>query len=114
MPQAKKLSRITITLPEELLTAVDKARGRMGRSEFLRLALAEKLGMGDELVAAPDRVGKGGRPTHKEVRKKEIKVYLMEVRKEDVAAEKTSKTYGNEKDDDDDDVGAGTGGDGPG
>jgi hypothetical protein len=112
MPQAKKLSRITITLPEELLAAVDDARGRMGRSEFLRLALAEKLGMGDELVAAPDRVGKGGRPTHKEVRKKEMKVYLMEVRKQEMAAEGEMKLY--EKKDDNDDDGGDSGRNGPG
>ena len=57
--------RISLSLPQGLLDAIDKARGSTSRSEFLRLSAAEKIGLGKEFVSAPDRVGKGGRPTHK-------------------------------------------------
>lgn len=55
----------------ELVTKIDKARGTLGRSQFLREAVAGMLrGKGikvqSKVVAAPDRSGKGGpRPTAK-------------------------------------------------
>ncbi len=65
VPRSKGQSRITITLSEELLESVDAARGGMSRSAFIREAMVEKLDLDEKLSLAPDRVGVGGRPTHK-------------------------------------------------
>lgn len=41
---------------------MDRARGDKSRSQFIREALAEQLGMKGNVVKAPDRVGKGRKP----------------------------------------------------
>lgn len=52
---------IAFPLDAELLEELDRARGTMNRSQFIREALAYKLGVDDSsLKDAPDRVGKGG------------------------------------------------------
>jgi len=55
---------IAFPLDEELLSALDSARGPLNRSQFIREALAAKLGLAghalQQATAAPDRVGKGG------------------------------------------------------
>lgn len=65
MPRTKGQTRITISLSEVFLEAIDKRRGTVSRSEFVRRSVAEALGLGEDLAAAPDRVGKGGRPSHR-------------------------------------------------
>ena len=52
-------------MSRRLLDEGDRARGSMNRSEFLRQAVVKVLGLDEGMAAAPDRVGKGGRPTHK-------------------------------------------------
>ena len=72
--------RISMTIGPSLLSAVDAARGTMSRSEFIRECLAEKLILDESFVAAPDRVGKGGAPTHKKNRRiPELKDEVTEV-----------------------------------
>ncbi len=56
-----------MTLSEKLLEEVDSSRGFVGRSEFIRQAIAEKLDLDESFSAAPDRAGVGGRPSHKKV-----------------------------------------------
>lgn len=80
MHGSKKQVRVTLSLSKGLLDEVDKARGTMGRSEFLRVAVVSHLGLDERMAAAPDRVGKGGRPTHKE-----RKVYDLEKERGKVA-----------------------------
>ena len=55
----------------DFLTAIDRARGELGRSQFLRDALLEKLAregihIPREKTVAPDRAGKGG--PHRRIR----------------------------------------------
>jgi hypothetical protein len=51
----------------ELLDEIDRKRGRLSRSEFLRQAVFAELkdlgsDLNEEATTAPDRKGKGGRP----------------------------------------------------
>lgn len=65
MNRSKGQTRLTMTLSLELLAELDAARGLTSRSEFIRLSLAEKLDLDETMVAPPDRVGVGGKPSHK-------------------------------------------------
>jgi hypothetical protein len=52
---------IAFPLDEDLLAELDRARGHMNRSQFIREALAAKLGVqSSDIIAPPDRAGKGG------------------------------------------------------
>lgn len=53
---------VAFSLDKELEKAIDSARGGKSRSQFIREALAMKLGVSLHLAEAPDRAGKGGRP----------------------------------------------------
>jgi metal-responsive CopG/Arc/MetJ family transcriptional regulator len=64
---------IAFPLDEDLLDELDRVRGSMNRSQFIREALAIKLGVDPRKTAAPDRAGKGrkaGVGKVKNVRKK--------------------------------------------
>lgn len=57
---------VAFPLDEELLAALDQARGPLSRSAILRKALFDHLRakgyqLDESLIAAPDRAGKGGR-----------------------------------------------------
>lgn len=51
-------------MDEQMRDAVDKVRGGMSRAQFVREAIALKLGLSAKelaaMVAPPDRAGKGG------------------------------------------------------
>lgn len=51
-----------MAVDEKLLRAIDKRRGGLTRSAFVRQAIGNYLGVSGELLNAPDRTGKGGRP----------------------------------------------------
>lgn len=51
---------IAFPLDGELLAELDKVRGSVNRSQFIREALAAKLGIKLDIAVAPDRAGKGG------------------------------------------------------
>ncbi len=53
---------IGVAVDEKLLQAIDLKRGGMTRSAFVRQAIGNFLGVSGELLDAPDRTGKGGRP----------------------------------------------------
>ena len=58
---------IGVRVDDELLEEIDRVRGAMSRSDFVRMAAYNALKeAGSELpesvTAAPDRAGKGGRP----------------------------------------------------
>jgi hypothetical protein len=58
---------IGLPVDAELLAAIDKQRGPKSRSLFIREAIYKDLdemgvGLSPDIVRAPDRVGKGGRP----------------------------------------------------
>jgi hypothetical protein len=66
----EKFKFIGLWLNQDFLAQIDRARGEMGRSQFLRDALASKLSkegfyiMRDKVIA-PDRAGKGGPVTYR-------------------------------------------------
>lgn len=53
---------VAVALDQRLLDAIDKKRGNMNRSAFIREALVAQFNLPAHLAAAPDRTGKGGRP----------------------------------------------------
>jgi hypothetical protein len=53
---------IGVAIDESLLVQIDKARGELSRSAFVRQALGKYLGLSGAITQAPDRAGKGGRP----------------------------------------------------
>ena len=53
---------IAFPLDEDLLDELDRVRGSMNRSQFIREALAVKLGVDQGKTVAPDRAGKGRKP----------------------------------------------------
>lgn len=62
---------IGVRVDDALLAEIDRYRGSMSRSEFLRIATFDALkNRGSQIpksvVAAPDRAGKGGPRTHVE------------------------------------------------
>jgi len=66
---------IAFPLSQELLDLVDSSRGSENRSAWIRRAIADELrALGHtvpgEIVNAPDRVGKGGAPSHQSSKKK--------------------------------------------
>lgn len=81
MPSKRSDGQKLIAFPVDvrLLAMVEKARGRMSRSAWIRKAVVNELvRMGfdvpEDIGEAPDRVGKGGRPTHK----KKVREYEFE------------------------------------
>lgn len=71
---------VPIPMGEELIAAIDKGRAKTGhvRSQFIRLAAAEKLAalgihVAMEHVNPPERTGKGGSPSHKKPAKRSEK-----------------------------------------
>jgi len=60
---------IGVRVDDDLLAEIDRVRGSMSRSDFVRKAAYEALKLEGsklppEVIAAPDRAGKGGpRPT---------------------------------------------------
>lgn len=69
MPGKRAPGQVFIGFPvdAELLAAIDKQRGPKSRSLFIREAIFKDLeemgvGLSPQIVRAPDRVGKGGRP----------------------------------------------------
>ena len=63
---AEKFKLVGFWCDNRFLKEIERARGRMARSQFIRDALGEKLVALDipvpaEFVVAPDRAGKGGR-----------------------------------------------------
>lgn len=53
---------IGVAIDESLLAQIDRARGELSRSAFVRQALGKFLGLSGAITQAPDRAGKGGRP----------------------------------------------------
>ena len=63
----QKFKMVGVWISRSFLDEIEKARGEIGRSQFLREALKEKLSsqgifIKRDDVVAPDRGGKGGRP----------------------------------------------------
>jgi hypothetical protein len=61
-PRSPGQTLIAIALDEQLLAAIDRRRGTVNRSAFIRESLVKYLGVPIILSASPDRAGKGGRP----------------------------------------------------
>lgn len=55
---------LTVAVDQNLLAAIDSKRGFENRSAFVRRVICEHLKIDLSLSAAPDRIGKGGKPTH--------------------------------------------------
>lgn len=53
---------VAFPLDEDLLSMVDEARGPISRSQFIRDALAEHLGLPNAIAEPPDRAGKKANP----------------------------------------------------
>lgn len=58
---------IGVRVDDELLDEIDRVRGSMSRSDFVRLATYNALkeagtSLPESIISAPDRAGKGGRP----------------------------------------------------
>ena len=98
MPSKRSDGQKLVSFPvdERLLAKIDAARGTQSRSAWIRGAATrylESLGVevSEELGNAPDRVGVGGRPTHKKkAAKKAAKVYDFTAKKTDLVAEEVS------------------------
>ena len=67
----EKYKFIGLWVHHDLLNAINRTRGELGRSQFMRDAISEKIesinktSLPREIVAAPDRAGKGGPRTAK-------------------------------------------------
>lgn len=61
-PRSPGQTLIGVAVDEKLLAAIDKKRGGLTRSAFVRQAIGNFLGVAGDLLNAPDRTGKGGRP----------------------------------------------------
>lgn len=58
---------IGVRLDDDFLAEIDRVRGSMSRSDFVRMATFNALAeagthLSEEVASAPDRAGKGGRP----------------------------------------------------
>jgi hypothetical protein len=61
-PRSPGQTLIGVAVDEHLLDAIDKNRGGLTRSAFVRNAIGKYLGISGDVLHAPDRTGKGGRP----------------------------------------------------
>ena len=65
MARSDGQTTLTVTLSEDLLAALNVARGGLSKSAYVRAALVEKLNLSSSMAQAPDREGKGGKPSHR-------------------------------------------------
>jgi hypothetical protein len=61
-PRSPGQTLIAVALDKNFLEEIDRKRGTMNRSQFIRESLARHLGVSLVHAAAPDRTAKGGRP----------------------------------------------------
>jgi hypothetical protein len=73
-PRSDGQTLIGVAVDARLLAAIDKKRGVVNRSTFIREMLVDYLRLPKELAAAPDRTGKGGRPRKSAERSEEVPV----------------------------------------
>ena len=63
--RAEGQTLLTVAVDQKLLSEIDRARGFENRSTYIRQMLCKHLNLDASYAAAPDRTGKGGKPTHK-------------------------------------------------
>lgn len=61
-PRSDGQTLVAVALDQRLLDEIDRRRGGVNRSAFIRESLVAHYKLPAHLAAAPDRTGKGGRP----------------------------------------------------